>query len=59
MVRKSLAGWRSDGAQAIYMTVDPSERREAAQNFVDLVMRDGTPRRYARLNSEVSEKLST
>lgn len=33
LVRRSLAGWRSEGAQEIYAGVAPSERRKAAENL--------------------------
>jgi hypothetical protein len=36
-VRRSLAGWRTEEAQAIYATVDRSERDAAAAAFVQLV----------------------
>lgn len=37
LVRRSLAGWRSERAQAIYAQVDPSERAAAAAALVRLV----------------------
>ncbi len=38
LVRRSMAGWRTDEAQAIYATVDRRERDEAAQKVVTMVM---------------------
>lgn len=38
LVRKSLAGWRTDEAQAIYATVDREERTAAGAAVVRLVM---------------------
>lgn len=38
LVRRSLAGWRSEGAQAIYASVDADERRAAGQAVVAFVM---------------------
>lgn len=46
LVRRSLAGWRSESAQAIYAGVSPSERRTAMGDVVRLVEAgtpDGTP----------------
>lgn len=37
LVRRSMAGWRSEEAQRIYANVDPEERREAAKALVALV----------------------
>ncbi|MBI2373841.1 MAG: site-specific integrase [Deltaproteobacteria bacterium] len=38
LVRRSLAGWRTDDAQAIYASVDPSERAQAARQVAAIVM---------------------
>jgi len=38
LVRRALAGWRTEKAQAIYATVDKSERDAAGAAFVGLVM---------------------
>jgi len=38
LVRRSLAGWRTEKAQAIYATVDKEERNAAGLAVVDLVM---------------------
>lgn len=40
LVRRALAGWRTDTAQAIYATVDKDERDRAAQALVTLVLGD-------------------
>lgn len=37
LVRRSMAGWRSEEAQRIYANVDPEERRAAAKALVALV----------------------
>jgi integrase len=37
LVRRSMAGWRSEEAQRIYATVDPEERQAAARVLVALV----------------------
>jgi integrase len=37
LVRRSLAGWRSEAAQEIYASVDTSERRAAGAAVVELV----------------------
>lgn len=42
LVRRSMAGWRSEGAQRIYATVNRSEREAAADALVDLVAGCGT-----------------
>jgi integrase len=38
LVRQSIAGWRTDEAQAIYATVDRSERDQAAAAVTELVL---------------------
>ncbi len=38
LVRQSIAGWRTDTAQAIYATVDRSERDDAAKAITELVL---------------------
>jgi integrase len=38
LVRRSLAGWRSEEAQAIYASVDSSEREAAGRAVVSLVL---------------------
>lgn len=38
LVRRAMAGWRSDDAQAIYASVDRTERDAAANRVVQLVM---------------------
>jgi integrase len=40
LVRRAMAGWRTEKAQAIYATVDRSERDEAAKSMVRLVMEE-------------------
>lgn len=42
LVRRSLAGWRTEEAQAIYATVDPAERKAAGAAVVRLVMGTAT-----------------
>jgi integrase len=42
LVRRSLAGWRSEEAQAIYASVDSSEREAAGRAVVSLVLGDLT-----------------
>jgi hypothetical protein len=37
LVRRSMAGWRSEEAQRIYATVDPEERQAAGRTLVALV----------------------
>ena len=37
LVRRSMAGWRSEEAQRIYANVDPEERQAAAKALVALV----------------------
>jgi integrase len=37
-VRRTVAGWRSTDTQAIYASVDPSERAQAAASMTKLVM---------------------
>ena len=37
LVRRSLAGWRTEEAQSIYANVAPTERRAAANSLVNLV----------------------
>jgi integrase len=39
LVRRAQAGWRTESAQAIYATVDKSERTAAGQAVVELVNR--------------------
>ena len=41
LVRRAVAGWRSEEAQAIYATVKDEEREAAAQAVVDLVFGNG------------------
>ena len=38
LVRRALAGWRTDKAQGIYATVDREERDQAAVSVVDFVL---------------------
>jgi len=40
LVRRSLAGWRTEEAQAIYATVNREEREAAVAAVVDMVMED-------------------
>ena len=40
LVRRSLAGWRSDDAQEIYAAVDKGERIAAGEAMVELVLGD-------------------
>ena len=40
LVRRSLAGWRSDDAQEIYAGIAKSERTAAGEAMIDLVMRE-------------------
>ncbi len=40
LVRRSLAGWRSDNAQRIYAGIDKRERDAAGDAMVRLVMGD-------------------
>jgi integrase len=60
LVRKSIAGWRTDRAQAIYATVDRSERDTAAAVVTELVL--GTGMRHppappdVKVESEQSER---
>ncbi len=42
LVRRALAGWRSEKAQGIYATVDRSEREAAADAAAKLVNGDGS-----------------
>jgi integrase len=37
LVRRSLAGWRTESAQAIYAQVSPEERLQAVQKMAQLV----------------------
>ena len=39
LVRRAQAGWRTETAQAIYATVDPSERKAAGEAVVSFVKR--------------------
>lgn len=41
LVRRAVAGWRSEKAQGIYATVSREERDEAAAALVELVLRGG------------------
>lgn len=43
LVRRSLAGWRTEKAQEIYAGVHPNERAQAAKRMVDLVFAKGEP----------------
>jgi integrase len=42
LVRRALAGWRTEKAQAIYATVAKGEREAAGEAIVSLVMGEGT-----------------
>ena len=43
LVRRSMAGWRTDDAQAIYAGIDKSERAEATLNLLRMVVPTGSP----------------
>ncbi len=51
LVRRSLAGWRTDTAQAIYAGIDPSERIEAAKRLDRLLIGKRLPETVTREKS--------
>ena len=57
LVRRSLAGWRTEEAQAIYATVDPAERSAAGRRVVELVLGDqGTEAKRVRSEGTVGSE---
>ena len=51
LVRRSLAGWRSDNAQRIYAGIDKRERDAAGEAMVKLVMGKASKRKASEINT--------
>lgn len=59
LVRRSMAGWRTEKAQAIYAGVARQERDAAVQGLVALVASAGTPAGTPEADWSIGDRLAT